>query len=66
MAKTSANATVTLTAEYDSKLNNKDSAFMEATPNGKLEMSLYPVSKSDFFTPGKSYYLDIQEVPDEA
>lgn len=62
--RTSTNGYVTLNAVYDPALNNEDSAFQKATPSGKLEMSLYPVEKADFFTPGKYYYLDITEVPD--
>lgn len=62
--RTATNGFVTLEARYDERLNNDDHAFSVATPNGKLEMSLYPVAKADFFTPGKAYYLDIVEVHD--
>jgi hypothetical protein len=60
--RTATNGHVKLTAVHDSAINNEDNAFNKATPNGTLEMVLYPVEKADFFTPGKAYYLDITEV----
>jgi len=62
---TASNGYVTLNAVHDSTVNKEDHAFNTATPGGKLEMLLYPDSKADFFTPGKYYYLDIQEVQED-
>jgi hypothetical protein len=59
--RTPNNGYVTLEALYCPSLNNEDSAFCTHTPSGKLEMSLYPVDRADFFMPGKAYYLDISE-----
>ena len=64
--KTVSNAYVTLEARYDPEINKEDHLFMTATPGGKLEMSIYPVSKGDFFKPGEAYYLDFTKVEPNA
>jgi hypothetical protein len=33
-------------------------AFWDATPNGRLEMTITNVAARDHFVPGKAYYLD--------
>lgn len=55
------NGGVTLEAIYDPNLNHTDHAFCEATPSGKLEMSLYPADRTEFFKPGAYYHIDISE-----
>lgn len=65
VSRNTTNGKVTLNAVHCNDLNNENSAFCTATPSGKLEMSLYPVGKADFFTPGKYYYLDISEVEEQ-
>ena len=51
--------TTILSAVHSSDINTEDHRFQKATPSGKLELT---ISHGDFFEPGKSYYLDIQEV----
>lgn len=55
---------VEFNAVHSTTGENKD--FAEATPSGKLELSISPGRPAaDAFKPGKEYYLDITPV-DEA
>lgn len=44
----------------------EDNSFASATPSGKMELSIDNKAVHGFFKPGKSYYVDITEVPDPA
>ena len=52
---------VALQAVYSSGTNKEDNQFAEATPTGKLEMSISNEAALDYFVPGKKYYLDFAE-----
>lgn len=43
----------------------EDNNFASATPGGKMELSVDNKAAHGFFKPGKSYYIDIIEVPEE-
>lgn len=55
------NGKAKLSPVYSSDINTEDHKYCNATPGGKLELNLYPAEKSDFFTPGKFYFIDITE-----
>jgi hypothetical protein len=55
-------AHVVLDARYDSSLP-EDQRFAEATPNGKIEMSVTVPSVIEAFQPGKVFYVDFTEAP---
>jgi len=44
----------------------EDNSFASATPSGKMELSIDNKEVHGFFQPGKSYYIDIIEVPTPA
>lgn len=44
----------------------EDNSFARATPSGKMELSIDNKEVHGFFKPGKSYYVDITEVPEPA
>lgn len=46
--------------------NLEDNSFASATPSGKMELSIDNKEVHGFFKPGKSYYVDITEVPEPA
>lgn len=49
-------------AVYSDTEENKD--FTEASPDGQLSISIMKeMPASDFFKPGKEYYLDFTEAP---
>ena len=60
--------TVTLTAygtqvSFRAAYGDGNEAWSAATPVAKLEMSVTnPAAAKQFTTPGKSYYIDIEEV----
>lgn len=56
-------ARVFLDARYDSKLP-EDQRFAEATPNGKIEMTVTVPAVIEAFQPGKVFYVDFVEAPD--
>lgn len=58
------NAEVTLTCIYSDSGENAD--FTAATPYGMLRMGIYPEDRPaiKYLVPGKSYYIDITEVPE--
>ena len=54
--------TIHANAVYSGKGENKD--YAEATPSGKLELTIDKTRPAaDFFETGKEYYLDFQEAP---
>ena len=53
---------VTLEARYDSKLP-EDQRFAEATPNGKIEMTVTVPAVIETFKPGRVFYVDFTEAP---
>lgn len=56
------NSKAKLTAVYGKEGENAD--FTKATPSGSLEIYIdKEVPASNFFTPGKDYYLDFEEAP---
>lgn len=55
-------ANVVLDARYDSSLP-EDQRFAEATPSGKIEMSVTVPSVIEAFQPGKVFYVDFTEAP---
>ena len=59
------NLKVTLNAVYSSDKASEDNQFSMATPSGELWMMVSNPNAEGFFKPGKSYYLDIQEVPEQ-
>ena len=53
---------VKMSAVYSSTSENAD--FADATPSGSFTMQINASRPAAlYFTPGKSYYLDISEVP---
>lgn len=44
--------------------DREDNSFASATPSGKMELSVDNKEVHGFFKPGKSYYVDITEVPE--
>ena len=46
--------------------SKEDNSFASATPSGKMELSVDNKAVHGFFKPGKSYYVDITEVPEAA
>jgi hypothetical protein len=56
-------AKVILEARYDSQLP-EDQRFAEATPTGKLEMTVTVPAVIEAFKPGKIFYLDFNEAPE--
>lgn len=59
------NKKVKLNAVYSHDKNTEDNQFSAATPSGTLEMMISNPNATEFFKPGKKYYLDITEVPDD-
>lgn len=64
--KVNPNKKVKLNAIYSHNKNTEDNQFSSATPSGMLEMMISNPNAVDFFQPGKKYYLDISEAPDDA
>lgn len=64
--KVNPNKKVNLTAVYSHNKNTEDNQFSSATPSGSLEMMISNPNATDFFQPGKKYYIDITEAPDDA
>lgn len=55
--------TVLFRAVYGTKGEN--ASYSKATPSGTLEMQIDKETAAfDFFKPGKSYYLNIEEAPE--
>ena len=52
---------VNLNAVYCNKANTENNQFSQATPSGTMEMMVSSEAAKNFFTIGKSYYLDITE-----
>lgn len=44
----------------------EDNSFSKATPGGKLELTVDNPSVKGFFKPGRKYYIDIVECPEDA
>lgn len=51
------NVQVVLSPVMDSK-TPENKAFWDATPNGRLDMTITNREATDLFVPGQSYYLD--------
>jgi len=45
--------------------SSEDNQFSEASPNGKMEMTISNPAAMGFFKPGLEYYLDIETCPRE-
>jgi hypothetical protein len=56
-------AQVVLDARYDSKLP-EDQRFAEATPSGKIEISVTVPAVIEAFQVGKVFYVDFTEAPE--
>jgi hypothetical protein len=56
---------VKLSAVYSNEKNTEDNQFSTATPSGELRMMVSNPAAQDWFKPGKDYYLDFQEVPED-
>lgn len=54
---------VELHAVYSNENNTEDNQFSQATPNGRLTMTISNPAAKGFLQPGKSYYLDFTEAP---
>lgn len=44
----------------------EDNSFAKATPGGKLELTVDNPAVKGFFKPGRKYYIDIRECPEDA
>jgi hypothetical protein len=44
----------------------EDNSFSKTTPGGKLELTVDNPAVKGFFKPGRKYYVDIVECPEEA
>lgn len=55
------NRSVVLHPVYSSDPNSENKAFWEASPNGKLELTITNPAAADVFEPGAEYYLDISK-----
>ena len=58
------NLEATLSAVYGGTTNKEDNQFSEATPNGKLTMTISNPAAKGFLKVGKKYYLDFTEAPE--
>lgn len=73
-AKMSVNEVVQTTYSESVKLapvcggqtSKEDNSFAAATPGGKLELTVDNPAVKGFFKPGRKYYVDIHECPEEA
>lgn len=54
---TDGNPVVTLSAEYDTSL--EDQSFAKSTPSGHIEIYVTNPAASDQFVLGRQYYIDI-------
>jgi hypothetical protein len=59
------NEEVELSAVYGGSTNAEDNTYARATPTGRLQLQIDNPSAQGFFKPGKKYYVDISEVPEE-
>lgn len=55
---------VNLNTVYCNKSNTENNQFSQATPSGSMEMMVTSEAAKNFFTIGKSYYLDFTEAED--
>lgn len=44
----------------------EDNSFSRSTPGGKLELTVDNPAVKGFFKPGRKYYIDIVECPEDA
>lgn len=51
-------AVVVMSPVYSNDPNSENKAFWEATPNGKIEMTINNLAAFDQFQPGDSFYVD--------
>lgn len=58
------NLEANLTAMYGGSTNKEDNEFSEATPNGKLTMTISNPAAKGFLKVGKKYYIDFTEAPE--
>ena len=56
-------ADVKLGVIYDPHGNEEDRNFTKATPSGEINMRIDNPAAAVQFAPGKSYYVDFNEVP---
>ncbi len=57
---------VRMTPVYGGTKNAEDNTFAAATPGGKLELTVDNKTVHGFFKPGRKYYVDITECPEDA
>lgn len=57
---------VNLSPVCGGQTSKEDNSFAQATPGGKLELSVDNPAVKGFFKPGRKYYIDIVECPEEA
>lgn len=56
---------VKLRVVYDPTANGEDKNFTKATPSGEVWMTIDNPAASVQFEPGKKYYVDFTEAPEE-
>lgn len=54
--------TVKLETAYDQPLSQEDRAFSNATPTGKMEVSIQNERVFDVFKPGQKVYVDVTPI----
>jgi hypothetical protein len=54
---------VVLSAVYSNESNTEDNQFSQATPNGRLTMTISNPGAKGFLELGESYYLDFSKAP---
>ena len=59
-------AKATFECLYDEALTKEDAAFSKFTPCGNAEFDIENEAVTQTLMPGKAYYFDISEVPEEA
>lgn len=57
--------TVKFNAVYGGSTNAEDNTYASATPSGSMQLCITAPAVRGHFKPGKKYYVDITEVPDE-
>lgn len=55
-----------LFAVYGGTSNAEDNTFATASPSGSLKLTIDNSGAQGFFKPGKKYYVDITECPEDA
>jgi len=58
------NDNVEFQAVYGGTTNAEDNTYASATPSGSMKLCVNNVAVRGWFKPGRSYYVDITEVPE--